>query len=97
MEVLKKISRSPVVMMILFAAIIATAKGQLATSTLLGNVADATGSQIPNAQIHVTNRANGSVRDITSNEEGCSTCPIFSVSVRRVPLDVEEVTQQVSA
>jgi hypothetical protein len=52
-----------------------TAFSQLSTATLSGVITDKSGAVISNAQIHLRNSDNGSVRDVTSNDSGVYAVP----------------------
>src|ERR1700733_1083388 len=52
-----------------------TAFSQLSTATLSGVITDKSGAVISNAQIHIRNSDNGSVRNVISNDSGVYAVP----------------------
>lgn len=50
-------------------------KAQTVTGTILGNVADASGAAVPNAEVTVTNQDTGVARSVTSTADGIYNMP----------------------
>src|ERR1700676_1972201 len=50
-------------------------RAQTVTGTILGNVLDASGSAVPNAEITATNQDTGAARTTTSTSDGVYTVP----------------------
>src|SRR5271165_5147704 len=64
-------------------------RAQTATGSISGTVADATGAVVPGANVTVTNKATGAVRNLTANTEGLFSAPALTAGEYEVRVEVQ--------
>src|SRR5205085_1230199 len=70
------VSRAVLLMSVLFFVFpLVSLRAQTVTGTILGNVLDASGAAVPNAEVTVTNQDTGVSRSVTSTADGVYTVP----------------------
>ena len=63
--------------------------GQTATGSISGTVTDASGAVVPGANVTVTNKATGAVRNLTANNEGLYSAPALTAGEYEVRVEVQ--------